>query len=117
MTTPVVSSTTMLSSAPSDESKAPATRAYRTKTPFAAVHFDQAAKGRIVFLPKGAILRIIGPSPFLGGGFEVTFKKRSYNIFEIDLITRSSLIVDPLRVTTRAVKTEDYPRLADVLAC
>jgi hypothetical protein len=48
MTTPVVSLTAMLSTATSDESKAPAAREYRTKTSFVAVYFAQAGRGRTV---------------------------------------------------------------------
>jgi hypothetical protein len=79
-----------------DENNGPARRAYRTKTPFAAVHFDQAGKGQIVFLLEGAMLRVIGPSSCLRRGFEVTYERRAYNIFEIDLVARSTLICEPI---------------------
>jgi hypothetical protein len=93
----------MLSAATGAQSRAPATRAYRTKSSFVAVHFDQAGQGHIVFLPVGAILRVIGPSSCLREGFEVMFENRFYNIFEIDLLARSRLIREPIEVRTRAV--------------
>jgi hypothetical protein len=101
MTTPVASSTAILFSATSVESKAPATRAYRTKTSFVAVHFDQAGKGRIVFLPKEATLRVIGPSSCLPEGFEVLFEEQIYNVFGVDLSSRSTQIIEPIRANGR----------------
>jgi len=103
MTTPVVSATSMFSCAICDESAAAATRAYRTKTSFVAVHFDQAGKGRIVFLPFGAMLRVIGPSSCLPEGFEVMFENQIYNVFEVDLTARCGLIHEPVRMQDRAV--------------
>jgi hypothetical protein len=70
-------------------------RAYRTRTPFVAVHFDQAGKGRIDLLPQGEELRVIGPSSYLREGLEVQFEKRICHVFERDLITRSILILEP----------------------
>ena len=71
--------------------------AYRTKTSFVAVHFNRSGKGRIVFLPFAAELRIIGPSSCLREGFEVAFEHRHYHIFEIDLTARSLRIGEPIR--------------------
>ncbi len=102
MTTPVASSTAIPFSASSVESKTPATRAYRTKTSFVAVHFDQGGKGRIVFLPKEAMLRVIGPSSCLPEGFEVMFEEQIYNVFGIDLSSRSTQIIEPIRARGRA---------------
>jgi hypothetical protein len=51
---------------------------------FAVVQFDLAAKGRIVFLPEGAELSIVGCSR-LPGCFEVVCKNQRFNIFEADL--------------------------------
>jgi hypothetical protein len=70
----------------------PTGRAYRTKTSFVAVHFDEAGKGRIDFLPKDAELRVIGPSPLLPEGFEVKVDHRIHHVFEADLICRSSRV-------------------------
>jgi hypothetical protein len=103
MTTPVVSSTAMLFSATSDESKAPVTRAYRTKTSFVAVYFPQPGKGRIVFLPEGATLRVLSPSSCLLEGFEVMFENQIYNVFGVDLTVRSKLIHKPIRTRGHAV--------------
>jgi hypothetical protein len=58
---------------------------YRIEKPLAAVHFDLAAKGQIIFLPKGAELRVVGPS-CVTGCFEVLCEERLYNIFEADLL-------------------------------
>jgi len=77
-------------------------RVYRTKTSCVAVDFDEAGKGRIVFLPGGAALRVIGPSSCLPGGFEVMFDNGLYNIFEIDLLAQSSPICEPNRTKDRA---------------
>jgi hypothetical protein len=103
MTTPVVSSTAMLPTATSDESKAPATRAYRTKTSFVAVCFPEPGNGKIVFLPKKATLRVLGPSSCLPDGFEILFENQVYNVFEIDLLARSRLIHDPIKAKGRAM--------------
>jgi|ERR1700685_2502813 hypothetical protein len=103
MTTLVVSSTAIPFSATSDESKARATRAYCTKTSFVAVHFDEVGKGRIVFLPDGAMLRVIGPSSCLPEGFEVMFENQRYNVFGIDLFARSSLIREPIQPKAHAM--------------
>jgi hypothetical protein len=80
-----------------------ASRAYQTKTSFVAVHFDEAGKGRIVFLPGGSMLRVVGPSSYLFAGFEVIFDKRIHHVFEIDLITRSNLIFETVKAKRRAM--------------
>jgi hypothetical protein len=67
MTTPVVSSTAFIPGVASNESNAALKRAYRTKTSFVAVHFDEAGKGPIVFLPQGAMFHVIGRSSCLPG--------------------------------------------------
>jgi hypothetical protein len=103
MTTPVVSPNILLSAVTREESKAPAGRTYRTKTSFVAVHFDQAGKGRIVFLPERAMLRVIGPSSCLREAFEVRFENELYNVFEIDLVARSILICEPIRAKSLAI--------------
>jgi hypothetical protein len=87
----------------SDQDNVHLTRAYRTKTSFVAVHFDDAGKGRIVFLPYGATLRVIGPSSLLPDGFEVKFEDLVYNVFEIDLVARSILISEPTRPKGRGM--------------
>lgn len=77
-------------------------RTYRTNTSFVAVHFDQAGKGRIVFLPKRAMLCVIGPSSCLREALEVRFENELYNVFEVDLVARSTLICEPIRARSRA---------------
>ncbi len=102
MTSPVASSTAIPLGATSDEGKTAARQAYRTNASFVAVHFDQAGKGRIVFLPKDAMLSVIGPSSCLPEGFEVLFEEQIYNVFGIDLSSRSTQIIEPIRAKGRA---------------
>jgi hypothetical protein len=59
---------------------------------------DQAGKGRIVFPPERATLRVFGPSACLREGFEVMFENELYHEFEIDLVARSTRIDEPIRV-------------------
>ena len=92
MASALVSSMAIVPGATSESTEAARWPTYRTKTSFVAVSFDQAGRGRIVFLPFGAVLRVVGPSSVLPEGFEVTFERRLYNVFEIDLVTRSILI-------------------------
>jgi len=103
MTTPALSSKALLSGVTGHEKKPSARLTYRTKTSFVAVHFDEADKGRIVFLPEGAMLRVIGPSSCLPEAFEVTFRNEVYNVFEVDLVMRSSLICEPIRAKGSAI--------------
>jgi hypothetical protein len=103
MTTAVASSTKRIIGAYTEKSEAQLAPRYCTKTSFVAVHFDEAGKGRIVFLPNGATLRVTGPSSCLTGGFEVMFENRRYNIFEADLLARSIPICEPTRANGRAV--------------
>ena len=64
----------------------PAARLYRISKSFAVVHLEQTGQGRIVFLPKGGELRVVGWSPCLGEGFEVEYKMQLYSIFKADLL-------------------------------
>jgi|ERR1700733_2895668 hypothetical protein len=82
---------------PSMRTAALAQRTYWTKTSFVAVHFNRSGKGRIVFLPYGAELRVIGPSSCLREGFEVAFEHQHYHVFEIDLTARSAPMGEPIR--------------------
>ena len=99
----VVSLKAALRCATSDESNSASTRAYRTKTSFVAVHFDEAGKGQIVFLPYAATLRVIGPSSLLPDGFEVKFEHLICNVFETDLVARSIPISEPTRAKGRTM--------------
>ena len=103
MTTPLVSSMAFIPDVISNESNARAKRAYRTKTSFVAVHFDEAGRGRIVFLPFGAMFHVIRRSPCLPAGLEVVFEHRHYNVFEIDVLMRSTPICEPIRAKRQAV--------------
>ena len=105
MTTPVVSSIALLRGGAGNKSKASARRTYRTKTSFVAVHFDETGRGNIVFLPEGAALRVTGPSSCLPEGSEVTFERRTYNVFEIDLVQRSILVFETIGAKRRALAT------------
>src|SRR3984957_1722101 len=64
----------------------PATRLYRISKSFAVVNLEQTGQGRIVFLPQGGELRVVGWSPCLGEGFEVEYKMQLYSIFKADLL-------------------------------
>jgi hypothetical protein len=97
MTSAVVSLKTALPCATRYETNTSPTRAYRTQTSFVAVHFEEPGKGRIVFLPNGAALRVIGPSSLLPEGVEVEFEHRIYNVFKTDLVARSVPILEPTR--------------------
>jgi hypothetical protein len=103
MNSAVVSLKTAFPCATSNDSNAPSSRAYRTKTSFVAVHFDNAGKGRIVFIPFGATLRVIGPSSLLPDGFEVQFEHSTYNVFDIDLVARSVLISESTQAKGRTM--------------
>ncbi len=79
-----------------EKSQDQAARVYRIGKPLAAVHFDLAAKGQIVFLPEGSELCVVGPS-CLAGCFEVLCEERLYNIFKADLLGVWSVPVKPSR--------------------
>ena len=113
MTSAAVSLTTAFPCTTSDDSNAPSTRAYRSKTSFVAVHFDKAGKGRIVFIPFGVTLRVIGPSSLLPDGFEVQFEHLTYNVFEIDLVARSVLISEPTRATGGTMAVCAYSNVSE----
>jgi hypothetical protein len=98
----VVSSTTRVFGAPIDKSEAPAARVYRIRKSFAVVQFDLASKGRIVFLPEGAEVLIIGPSR-LRSCFEVMYADRIFSMFEVDLLGPWSMAIEQRRVMAAAV--------------
>lgn len=103
MPTSMVSSKVLFPGVTRDEKKPSAGQTYRTKTSFVAVHFDQAGKGRIVFLPETAVVRVIGPSSCLREACEVLFENKLHNVFEIDLIARSTLVCAPITARTLAI--------------
>ncbi len=96
MTQAVASSTRRIPGAQFDQSEDQAPPAYRIEKPLAAVHFDLAGRGQIVFLPEGAQLHVVGPS-CLAGCFEVLCEERLYNIFKADLLGAWSLPIRPSR--------------------
>jgi hypothetical protein len=69
-----------------EESKLPATRLYRINKSFAVVHLEETGQRRIVFLPQGGEVRLVGWSRCLGEGFEVEYKMQIYSIFKADLL-------------------------------
>jgi hypothetical protein len=94
MTTPAVS--------PTATSSVPATQAYRTRRSFAAIQFNEAGKGRFVFLSEGVRLRVIGPCG-LSGCVAVMSERQVYSVFTVDLLARASPIFEPIRAKRRAM--------------
>jgi len=84
MTNAVAPLTTFPLGAPAENAEAPALL-YRLGKSFAVVHFEVAGKGRIVFLPEGAELRMVGSSR-LSECFEVVHQGQPYHIFKADLL-------------------------------
>ena len=85
MTSAVAPSTVRIFDKLSNKSERPNARAYRLRKSFAAVHFEAAGKGRIIFLPEGAEVRVVGPSS-LAKCCEIMFENRLYNMFKADLL-------------------------------
>ena len=108
MTQPVTSSTMRIPGAQFEKGEDQAARVYRIGKPMAAVHFDRAAKGQIVFLPAGAELCVVGPSS-LTGCFEVLCQERLYNLFQADLLGVWS-------VPVRASRRKSIPSLRGAVA-
>jgi hypothetical protein len=71
-------------STPIEVGHAEAPRVYRLRKSFAVVQFEPAGKGRIVFLPEGAELKMVGSSR-LAQCCEVLCENQLYSIFEVDL--------------------------------
>jgi hypothetical protein len=101
--TNTVALTTILLAAPTENGAAQATPAYRLRKSIAVVQFDLALKGRIVFLPEGAELRVVGPSS-LCKCVEVVCKNQLYNIFEEDLLGPWSMVLKNGRSRSVRVK-------------
>jgi hypothetical protein len=80
-----VASLTRICSASAETSEGAPTRVNRLRKSHPSVHFDQAGKGRIVFLPEGAELRLVGSSR-LSECFEVMHEDQLYNMFKVDLL-------------------------------
>jgi hypothetical protein len=101
MTSTVAPSTTIIPGEPIEKSQAPTTPLYRTGKPFAVVQFGPGGKGRVVFLPEGAEVRIVGPSG-LAKCFEVMFENQLYNIFKVDLLGSWATPIKPIRALRAA---------------
>lgn len=99
MTNPVAPLTTFPLAAPAENGAAQAPRVYRLRKCFAVVQFDLEGKGRIVFLPEGADLRVVGPSD-LCKCVEVLCGNQRYNIFQEDLLGPWSM---PVRSSRRGM--------------
>jgi len=79
---------------------------YRLRKCLSVVQFDQTAKGRIVFLPEGTELRVVGPSR-LSGCLEVPRGHQLYNIFKVDLLGPRSAPVESKPAPVEA-KSEEF---------
>jgi hypothetical protein len=114
MTRTDASSTKIVLGEPIEKSAARATRMYRLGKPFAAVHFEPVGKGRIVFLPEGAEVHVIGSSR-LCECFEVMFEAQLYNMFKVDLLGPWSTLIKPNPIKPDPIKP--ILALATVGAC
>ncbi len=108
MTNTVAPLTTIPLAVPAENCTAEAPPIYRLRKPCAVVHFEKAGKGRIVFLPEGADLRLVGPSP-LCKCLEVACDNQIYNIFQVDLLGPWSI---PVRNSRRGMV-----RVKSIAAC
>jgi hypothetical protein len=113
MTNAVVSLTTPILAALT-EREVPAPAVYRIRKGFAVVQFAGAAKGRIVLLPEGAELRLIGSS-CLSKCLEVACENQRYNIFQADLLGPWATLIRPKPMKPRP--TKPLPTLASIGAC
>jgi hypothetical protein len=68
-----------------NESPDQAQQWYRLRKCLAAVQFDRAQRGRIVFLPEGAELCVMGSSRLVGC-LEVLCGRQRYSLFQVDLL-------------------------------
>jgi hypothetical protein len=107
------SSMTIILGEPVEEGVAPAHQMYLLRKSFAAVHFEPAGKGRIVFLPQKAEVRVIGPS-CLSECFEVVFENQLYNVFKVDVLGPWSTTIKPKPVKPKPIKPT---RVLHVGAC
>jgi hypothetical protein len=96
-------STAIILGEPIEKSLVPVTQMYRLRKSFAAVHFQPAGKGRIVFLPQQAEVRVIGPS-CLCECFEVIFENQLYSLFKVDLLGPWSTSIKPKPVEPNSIQ-------------
>src|ERR1700729_124734 len=85
MTNAVAALSTIPLGAPTEYGEAKAPRVYRLEKSFAVVRFEATGNGRIVFLPAGAELKVVGSSR-LSECFEVLWQDQLYSIFRVDLL-------------------------------
>jgi hypothetical protein len=104
MTSTLASLTTATCGLVSESSEAVSTRLYRLRKAFAAVQFDPAGRGRIVFLPEGAELCITGGS-CVSECLEVMHEDQLYNIFKVDLLGPWSTPIKPTPIKPTPLKT------------
>ncbi|MGP0073956.1 MAG: hypothetical protein ACLPWF_18740 [Bryobacteraceae bacterium] len=67
-----------------EENEEPAPPRYRLRKCLAAVQFDPPEKGRIVLLPEGTELCVVGTSR-LSACLEVRCGRQRYHMFKVDL--------------------------------
>jgi hypothetical protein len=97
---PDVSSGVRVRITSADKNDAYVGRVYRiVATSLAAVQFDSAAKGNIVFLTEGAEIRVVGSSS-LSGCVEVMCENCTYNIFKADLAGTRARRIQPIRAVS-----------------
>lgn len=105
--------------APTRKGEAETPRVYRLRKCFAVVQFDAGLKGRIVFLPQGAEVRIVGGS-CLPECFEVAHEGRQYNIFKADLLGSWSSPIESRPIESSPIESRRIRRtrtLTTVGAC
>jgi hypothetical protein len=115
MTNTVASLTTLSLAAQMEKGQSQAPVAYRIRKGFAVVQFDLAARGRIVFLPEGAELCLIGAS-CLRECFEVTHENQHYNIFKVDLLGPWSLPITPPPLKPTPIKSSGIKPIGTLAA-
>ena len=96
MTRIVAISTARSFTAPTGKSEVPPSGAYRLTDSLTTVHFEKDGQGRIVFLPKGAELQVVGFS-CLRECLEVMWKDQLYSVFKVDLLRASSCRIEQIR--------------------
>ncbi len=89
---------------PAARSEVSPVRVYRLRKSFAAVQFRAAGKGRIVFLPEGAELRVVGSS-CLCGCLEVLYENGAYSVFKVDLLGPGSVQIGCNSGESRKIET------------
>ncbi len=100
---------------PTHHGKAEAPKMYRLRKCFAVVQFDVGVRGRIVFLPQGAEVRIVGSS-CLPECFEVAHEGQRYNIFKADLLSSWSTPIESRPIKPRPTEPRRIRRARTLTA-